>query len=323
MTSSPRKASNLDGAILLDKPLGLTSFSCISRVKKLLKKQDISVKKIGHCGTLDPAASGLLVVLLGKATKLQDIFLGGNKAYQGVIKLGVGTETLDLDSEIINHDANFNLPCDYNFDSAIDYFIKTKTQIPPAFSAIKVDGTRSYQLARLGQEVELKSRKIELFNLNLEDLGENRIRYELKCSKGFYVRSFARDLGQFFKTYGVCESIRRVCSEPFDVKNAISLANLEELSIEDLLKRIVPISNLVSGLTDIKITSDEFKSLFFGQKKVFSMQANSARFVAILDSLTNNFLGLMEQTGEAEDSSEPTLEPGNKWQIRFLNEAHE
>ena len=224
-----------NGVLLIDKPAGMSSMRVLTLVK-LLSGQ----KKVGHCGTLDPLASGLMVVLLGKATKLQNKFLSANKSYAGTIKLGLTTDTDDIVGEVLKENDLSELFKKYNKDQIgrdeILAKIKKKfsgisSQTPPFFSAIKVAGKRSYSLARKGKRVELKSREVEI---NFEDLrfhNYDSIRFELSCSKGTYIRSLARDIGEFFECGACINSLRRTASSPFKLEQAYSLDQVRDYGV--------------------------------------------------------------------------------------------
>lgn len=233
MVSSEK--NQIDGIMLIDKPEGLTSADVLRVLKRKLRPT-----KIGHAGTLDPLATGLLVVLLGKGTKLSDRFLEATKAYSGVILLGQQTDTDDICGKIIKEDDNFTLVEEKNeiLEKIKEKFIGEQEQIPPQYSAIKQSGKKSYELARRGIEVKHLPRKVRIEKLELEFFGEKRIRYEIVCSKGFYVRSFARDLGEFLGTYGCIESIRRTASTPFSIDDAISLDLAELGNVLPLINKL-------------------------------------------------------------------------------------
>ncbi len=225
---STSEKNQIDGILLIDKPEGITSFDVIRVLKRKLRPT-----KIGHAGTLDPLATGLLVILLGKGTKLSNRFLEATKAYSGVILLGKQTDTDDICGKIIKEDDNFRLGEERNeiLEKIKEKFLGEQEQIPPQYSAIKQAGKKSYELARKGIEVKHQARKVKIEKLELEFLDEKRLRYEIVCSKGFYVRSFARDLGEFLGTYACLESIRRIASTPFRVEQAVSLDEPERAHV--------------------------------------------------------------------------------------------
>ncbi|MCB0346005.1 MAG: tRNA pseudouridine(55) synthase TruB, partial [Bdellovibrionales bacterium] len=200
--------NQISGLLCIDKPEGCTSFDVVRKVRRAL-----SVRRVGHGGTLDPLATGLLVVLVGKASKLQDIVMGGVKRYQGLIKIGMATDTDDITGETLSTSTeNFNL-CSTEFRDRIAQIAVKYTgqidQIPPQYSSIKVQGKRSYALARSGKSVEHRPRQVEIYQLELEAVSESELSYNLVCSKGTYVRSLARDIGEDLGLGACVKSIRR------------------------------------------------------------------------------------------------------------------
>lgn len=216
---------SMHGLILLDKASGLSSAAAIAQVKRKL-----GCEKIGHAGTLDPAATGLLVCLVGNATKLASLVEGGVKHYSGLIKLGVTTSSDDLDGEIISQK-----PVSFRAEDLSEVerkFTGEISQLPPAISAIKIDGERSYKRARRGEEVKHSPRLITILSLTLKKITHDEISYDTICTKGTYVRSLARDIGESLGCGAAVKTLRREGSYPFEVKDAKSI---EELNSSDLM----------------------------------------------------------------------------------------
>ena len=211
------------GLILVDKPTGITSFGVLHKIRKRF-----GISKIGHAGTLDPDATGLLIVLIGAATKLQRFITAEEKSYSGVIQLGVKTDTDDMSGTVVEYASVPALNNDH-LPSVVKTFLGPHLQLPPAYSAIKKDGVRAYKLARKGELVELAPREVTLFSAELDILDNSRLSYRLTCSKGFYVRSFARTLAEKLGTVGCVESIRRESSAGVSLADAIPLEKLLEL----------------------------------------------------------------------------------------------
>jgi len=217
--------ADASGILLLDKPVGMTSAHAVAKVKRKL-----GFKKIGHCGTLDPLATGLLVLLYGKATKRQAEFMAGTKVYAGVIRLGIVSATDDMEGEIVStaDSAKLLKLSDSDIQSLIPKFTGTVEQRPPIYSALKIAGKRSYDLARSGKEVEHAPRKIEIFELRLKFLDSEHLEYWVHCGKGTYVRALARDIGEELGVGACLESIRRLRSGDFSVEEAYTLEDLEQ-----------------------------------------------------------------------------------------------
>ncbi len=214
----------LDGQLLLiDKPLEWTSFDAVNKIRYTIRKE-FSIKKIkvGHAGTLDPLATGLLIICTGRFTKQINDFMGMPKEYTGIIKLGATTPSYDLETEV---DAAF--PVDHITDELIEEtrlnFLGEIDQIPPVFSAIKKDGQKAYEAARAGEAIEMKSRRITIYNLELQRLNETDLAFKVNCSKGTYIRSLAFDIGKTLNSGAHLTQLRRTKIGEYDVENAIGV----------------------------------------------------------------------------------------------------
>ena len=213
----------MDGFILINKPKDWTSYDVIRVLKNLF-----NVKKIGHSGTLDPFAEGLLIIGINRATKFIEFLMNLPKEYIAKIKFGIETDTLDIDGEIINFDNNFKLD-EKNLEIAINDFPKNYEQIPPRFSAKKVNGKRAYELAREGRDFELKPELVSIYDLKIESIDRvnNEVILYLKVSSGFYVRSFARDLANKIGTFGYLLELKRIAIGNFKLENAHNINDKE------------------------------------------------------------------------------------------------
>ena len=213
------------GIILIDKQAGISSAKAIHQVKVKL-----NIKKIGHGGTLDPGATGLLICLINGATRLASFVEHGKKTYTGLIKLGVTTSTDDIHGEILTESSE--IPNFESVEAASKSFSGQIKQIPPAVSAVKIDGERAYKKARRGEDVKIKPRDVEVFELILKPTeSRDLIEYSITCSRGTYIRSIARDLGQALGCGGCIESLRRTESYPYSVSQA---TRTEDLSLENI-----------------------------------------------------------------------------------------
>ncbi|BAY08338.1 tRNA pseudouridine(55) synthase TruB [Calothrix sp. NIES-2098] len=213
----------MQGFLNLNKPFDWTSHDCVARVRKLLR-----LKRVGHAGTLDPAATGVLPIAFGKATRLLQ-YLPGNKAYKATIRLGVRTTTDDLQGEIIT-----SAPCPglslAEVKSVLPQFEGKIEQIPPSYSAIQVDGKRLYDLARRGEKVEVPVRTVEVFQIEILDWREGEypeLEIAIACGAGTYIRAIARDLGAILETGGTLAALIRTESSGFHLSDSITLADLE------------------------------------------------------------------------------------------------
>ncbi len=219
-----RKGRDISGWLVVDKPAGITSTTVVGKVRWAL-----NAKKAGHAGTLDPEATGVLAVALGEATKTVPYITDALKAYTFTVRLGQATNTDDAEGEVIK--TSDLRPTDEQIKDALAPFIGDIMQVPPQFSAVKVDGQRAYKKARDGEEMELAARPLWVEELLLIDRpDEDHVLLEMTCGKGGYVRSIARDLGAALGCYGHVLQLRRIWSGPFDVEDGISLDQIDALA---------------------------------------------------------------------------------------------
>ncbi|NJM71712.1 MAG: tRNA pseudouridine(55) synthase TruB [Scytonema sp. RU_4_4] len=213
----------MQGFLNLNKPFGWTSHDCVAKTRKLLQ-----LKRVGHAGTLDPAATGVLPIALGKATRLLQ-YLPGEKAYKATIRLGVRTTTDDLQGEIIASQPCTGLSLEA-VKSALQQFVGKIEQIPPIYSAIQVQGKRLYDLARKGEDVEVPARTVEVFKIEVLDWREEEfpeVDVAIACGAGTYIRAIARDLGTVLQTGGTLAALTRTQSSGFDLTNSLTMTDLE------------------------------------------------------------------------------------------------
>ena len=268
---------SIDGWLILDKPVGLTSARCLSIVKRLT-----GVKKAGHGGTLDPLASGVLPIAFGEATKAVKYVLDGYKSYEFGVRWGIQTTTDDAEGDVIQE--TNKIPNKDQINYGITSFIGDISQIPPAFSAIKINGIRSYNLARQGKSPKLKSRKVTIKKLELVEKAGNESKFFLNCSKGTYVRSVARDMALLLGTAAHVTSLRRVKAGSFDIKSAFSLDSIERLSHSGyLLKALIPILKALDDIPAIVVGNDQAKKIRYGQKISSANQGMVKREVVIIN----------------------------------------
>ena len=233
--------SPLDGAILVDKPAGPTSHDVVDVIRRRF-----GIKKVGHCGTLDPNATGLLIIVLGRGTKLSEKLMGDDKVYEGTMKFGEATDSYDADGEITSTQPVPPLTLE-QLNEAAAAFVGDLMQTPPMVSAIKKDGVPLYKLARKGIEVEREPRLIHIYNFRFSTYQEPVAQFRLACTKGTYVRTIAHELGQKIGCGAHLATLRRVTSGKFDVAQAIPLAEVLKLSQSELEKRVMPFLKLAGG----------------------------------------------------------------------------
>jgi tRNA pseudouridine55 synthase len=229
----------LEGVLLVDKPGEHTSHDVIARLRGKLR-----MRKIGHAGTLDPMATGLLIVLLGKATRVSQFLISLDKEYEGTIELGRTTDSQDADGEVME---TRPVPALSEADvrAAMAGFMGDQYQTPPMFSAIKIGGVPLYKRARKGEEVEREPRFIRVMAWDLLALELPRITFRLRCTKGTYVRTLAHDLGTKLGCGAHLCALRRTATDRFNVSQALTLAQIEELSIPEIEKRLIPVHQAV------------------------------------------------------------------------------
>lgn len=226
--------SALDGAILVDKPAGPTSHDVVDAIRR-----KFGIKKVGHCGTLDPNATGLLIIVLGRGTKLSERLMGDDKVYEGTIKFGEATDSYDSDGELTASMPVMPMTLDQLNEEAAT-FIGDIMQVPPMVSAIKKNGVPLYKLARKGIEVEREPRLIHIYNFRFTEYAEPLGKFRVACTKGTYVRSLAHDLGQKLGCGAHLTTLRRSASGKFDVADALPLDAILQLSTAQLEKRVLP-----------------------------------------------------------------------------------
>jgi tRNA pseudouridine55 synthase len=228
-----------DGAILIDKPAGPTSHDVVDAIR-----DEFKLKKVGHCGTLDPNATGLLIIVLGRGTKLSEKLMSSDKVYEGTIKLGETTDSYDADGELV---ASLPVPpvTVEELNRLAAEFVGDQMQMPPMVSAIKKNGVPLYKLARKGLEVERKPRLVHVYNFKFSDYYEPLGHFQVACTKGTYVRSLAQDLGQKLGCGAHLANLRRVVSGKFNVADAIEFEQVLGLPLSELEKRVIPFVKLL------------------------------------------------------------------------------
>lgn len=240
-----------DGVILIDKEKGITSFDVVRKVKKLL-----NIQKVGHTGTLDPLATGLLPICVGRGTKAVNYLINDNKEYIAEIKLGENTDTYDREGTTIE---TFNCEVSKSqFQETIDKFCGEIYQMPPKYSALKINGKRMYELARSGYEFEIPERKITIYEIELLEFKFPYATISVKCSKGTYIRSLAYDIGKSLGCGGHIYNLRRISSGQFNIDKAI---DINSCSLEDFEENIIPIEKLFMNIECIFL-NPYFEKLF-------------------------------------------------------------
>ena len=257
----------LHGWIILDKPLGLGSTQAVGAVKRALREAGEPKTKVGHGGTLDPLATGVLPIALGEATKLAGRMLDATKAYDFTIRFGKETDTLDCEGKVV--ESSEIIPREDAIHAILLRFTGPIEQVPPAYSALKIEGKRAYDLARAGEEVNLKTRNVTIQRLELARYGVGEVTLSATVSKGTYIRSLARDIAHALGSVGHVTMLRRTKAGPFALDQAISLDFLADTAKSRVLDEVV--LPLEAGLDDIPalpVTPDQARLLRHGQPLV-------------------------------------------------------
>ena len=257
----------LHGWIILDKPVGLGSTTAVSAVKRILREAGEPKIKVGHGGTLDPLASGVLPIALGEATKLAGRMLDATKAYDFTIAFGEETDTLDAEGSVVA--TSEVRPTLGKIETLLPQFTGEIEQVPPAFSALKIDGKPAYQRARAGETVEIKARQVTIFELRVSGATANDVALSATVSKGTYIRSLARDIAHALGTVGHIACLRRSRAGPFGLEQAVSLDFLEETAKARALTRMVlPLTAALDDIPALPVTPDQARLLRHGQMLV-------------------------------------------------------
>lgn len=297
-----KKGDKINGWVNLDKPAGLTSTQALGKLRRILNAQ-----KAGHAGTLDPLATGILPIALGEATKTIPFVQDATKIYSFTVKWGKATDTEDSEGDVIaKSEARPDLEA---VQSTLPQFIGEIEQIPPKFSAIKIDGQRAYDLARDGQDIEMKSRIVDIKSLEILELRDDDADFRVTCGKGTYVRSLARDIAIALGTYGHITMLRRERVGYFSLENTISLDFLAEIDDKATLEKyVLPLETPLDDIPALPILEKEALHIRNGQKLAFTSKPDYDRLVSAgldenkepitaLAVLNGKALGLLEVTG--------------------------
>ncbi len=253
----------MDGIIIINKEKNYTSNDVVSIVKKITKS------KVGHTGTLDPNATGVLPLLIGNATKISKYLINHDKEYEVVLQLGIRTETADVEGKIIEEkEVTAEMLNKDNIEEKLQQFIGKQEQIPPIYSAIKVNGKKLYEYARKGQEVELKPRQIEIYSIQLVGINEKekQISFKVKCSKGTYIRSLCEDISKKLGTVGYMKELNRLQVGEFYIKDAVTISEMKEEIEAGNLENIITIEEIFKDKSQIKLTQKQLEQYMNGVK---------------------------------------------------------
>lgn len=258
-----KKGRPISGWVILDKPVGIGSTQCVSKIKWLYQ-----AAKAGHAGTLDPLASGMLPLALGEATRTVPYIMDGEKTYRFTVTWGAETNTDDLAGEVTN--TSDDRPSKEEIISLLPNYTGDIEQVPPQFSAIKIDGERAYKRARDGEEMEIKSRIVSIKKLDLVEASEDTATFEVLCGKGTYVRSLARDMGRDLKCYGHITELRRTSVAPFLEEDLVPLDKLIEMEgdIDALDSELFTTGTALDDIVEVAVTKEQVHRLRLGNSIV-------------------------------------------------------
>ncbi len=279
----------INGIINVYKEEGYTSFDVVAKLRGITK-----IRKIGHTGTLDPDATGVLPVCIGSATKLCDMLTDKTKEYEAVLRLGVVTDTQDASGNVLErHEVNITKE---ELEQAILSFIGRSKQIPPMYSALKVDGRKLCDMARAGIEVERKPRDIEITDIKILDMTEDTARIRVACSKGTYIRTLCNDIGAKLKCGGIMESLVRTRSGAFKIEDAVKLEQIEKLAKEDrIFEILIPVDSMFNYCPEKSVSGEDEKRVKNGNLLAIPFEGDRIRiyledgcFAAVYDFSEKN-----------------------------------
>lgn len=267
-----RNIKVVNGFLNVDKPQGITSHDVVDVIRKIFPKT-----KVGHTGTLDPMATGVLPITIGNATKLTSKISSENKEYHVKMLLGVETDTYDITGKIVF--ASVLNKDEIYIKERIKRFIGPQIQTPPVYSAIRVNGKRAYEYAREGKEVELKPRNIEIFsidNINV-DIPKKEVSFDVSCTKGTYIRSLVHDIGQKIGCGATMTGLRRIRTGNFEIKNSVKLYDFLKLEYADMINKIIPIEEYYKESKKVNLTQKEYDMFKNGVLLDLESQENIVR----------------------------------------------
>src|SRR5512136_1116484 len=251
----------VSGVLVVDKPVGLTSHDVVQVIRR-----GTGIRRAGHTGTLDPRASGVLIVLIGPAVRLSEYVSASDKRYQAIIRLGATTDTFDADGRFTSKDQMVEIT-EEQFDAALKTFVGEIIQTPPPYSAVKVHGRPAYDMAREGEEVELEPRKIQVYSLDLLEWAPPEAVVDVYCSSGTYVRSLANDLGANLGCGANLTGLRRTKSGRFTLRDAVPLRKLRDAFVDGTwYQHLIPAAEALSDWKSVELTNDQVDAIRHGHR---------------------------------------------------------
>lgn len=269
----------MDGLILINKQKGFTSHDVVNVIRKKL-----NTKKVGHTGTLDPNATGVLPILIGKGTKISKYLMEHDKTYIATLKLGEKTDTGDSEGQVIEEKS---IPKDLrkeDINDVLQSFLGKQKQLPPMYSAIKINGKKLYEYAREEKEVKIEPRNIEIYKIELLEYQNNKIKFEVECSKGTYIRTLCEDISQKLGTVGYMEELQRTTVNTFKIEDSILL---DDITLENAEKNIIKIEKVFKEKDKINLDNKKLEMFLNGVKLTYSLSEDIYRIYN-----NENFIGI-------------------------------
>lgn len=299
----------ISGILVVDKPVGLTSHDVVQIIRT-----GTGIRRAGHTGTLDPHASGVLVVLIGPAVRLSEYVSASDKRYQAIIRLGSSTDTYDGEGRFTQQTNQPVNVTEEQFETTLKSFIGEIEQTPPAYSAVKVNGRRSYDMARKGEEVELEPRKIQVYHLEILEWAPPEVVIDAHCSSGTYVRSLANDVGNALGCGAYLVGLRRTKSGRFSLRDAIPLRKLQEaFAAGNWYQYLIPAAEALADWEGLELNPDQVDEVRHGHRIPAAPGTTTAMVRGV--SMAGELVALLELVpAETVAGAEPASEPALEWQ---------
>ena len=275
---------DINGIIVINKPKEYTSHDVVAKVKKIL-----NIKKVGHTGTLDPNATGVLPLLLNTGTKLSKYLIEHDKEYEVTLELGIKTDTADIEGNVIKKE-KVNWEKLNDIEETLNTFLGEQTQIPPIYSAIKVNGKKLYEYARSGQNINIEPRNIQIYKIELQkiDKQKNEINFRVHCSKGTYIRSLCEDIAQKLGTIGYMKELTRTKVGNFTINEAVKIEEIENNKEQIIKEKLISIEKFFESKESIKLNKKQLDKFLNGVKIRIDKQENICRIY----NENNEFIGI-------------------------------
>ena len=282
----------MDGIFNINKPSGVTSTQVVRTIKRLT-----GIKKVGHAGTLDPLASGVLPICVGKATRIIEYLINQDRSYRAGINLGIETDTFDKEGFIVSNNIGYKIPSVAEISNVLTFFVGDIEQIPPMYSAIKINGERLYDLARKGVSLKLEPRAVKVFEISLLNWNNPYLDIKVECGKGFYVRSLANDLGKKLGMGAYLERLTRLKHGFFDIENSVEYYSIEKIFDEGRLTDIImDVDSAITHLPRIEVDAKLEEDILNGRPIFASSEIPLGRpkEISRIYSKNNRFIGIIE-----------------------------